>query len=618
MAQYESRKFIVSGILILTGLLFIGRLFVLQVMDESLKTQASDVGVRTTYPARGLIYDRYGKLIVGNKPIYEVVVIQQQVRDLDTARFCRFLGITDTFFSKRMAYIKSKPSLYSPLKPVLFMEQIPYETFIKFTEHRHQFPGFFTQVKMVRHYPYHAAAHVLGDIGEVSPEERERSSYYYDLGEYVGKSGLEKMYEEVLRGTKGKQYYLKDNIGRPLGPFRGGEYDTLAQSGANVRTTLDIALQQYGEQLMQNKRGSIVAIEPATGEVLAFVSSPAYDPNLLVGRERGANFTQLLRDTLNKPLVNRPLTALYPPGSTFKPLMGLIALAEDAIQYRGGFPCSGGFYYAGVTVGCHNHESINNLNEAIQHSCNVYFCHAFKRLLELDRFANESKALDRWTEYLHQFNLGHKTGIDLPGEYAGNVPGSAYFDTLYDGWRWKAITVISLAIGQGEITTTPLQIANMYAALANEGVYYKPHLVKAIAGDTSSLLDTYQAPQQIDIAKKHFRYMLDGMERVVTDGTARLARIDSIAVCGKTGTAENPHGEDHSLFAAFAPKENPKIAIAVVVENSGFGGTWAAPIASLMIEYYLKRKIDKQRQWLEKYVLEADFISETVADTSQP
>ncbi len=610
MTDFEPRKYVIMGVMVLFGLLYIGRLFMLQVVDESLKTQASDVGERIIFPARGLIYDRNGKLIVGNQPIYELLVVQQQVGEMDTTRFCELLGITDSQFTARLQKLRSNPGLFSRLKPEPFLQQIPYETFAQFEEHRHEFPGFYPQVKMVRSYPYGVAAHVVGDIGEVSKREREQSNYYYELGEYVGKSGLEKQYEEVLRGTKGKQYYLKDNIGRYLGPFRDGAFDTAAVAGTNLTTTLDIELQQYGEWLMQNKRGSIVAIEPATGEILAFISSPAYDPNLLVGRVRGENFTQLLRDTVNKPLVNRPLTALYPPGSTFKPLMGLMAVQEEAIRLGTSYPCRGGYLHAGVRVGCHAHEPIDDLNEAIQHSCNAYFCNALKQFLEAEQFENESEGIDKWADYLAQFNLGRKTGVDLPGEYGGNIPAASYFDKLYEGWRWKAITVISLSIGQGEITTTPIQIANMYAALANEGYYYRPHLVKSIAHDTSQLLQQYREKQTIAIDSAYFHYILDGMERVVIDGTARLARIDSVSVCGKTGTAENPHGEDHSLFSAFAPKENPQIAIAVVVENSGFGGTWAAPIASLMMEFYLKRKISDRRKWLEQRMVQADFIHE--------
>lgn len=608
MTGYEPRKYVIMGVFILFGVLFIARLFDLQVLDESLKMKASDVGVRTIFPARGLLYDRHGKLMVGNQPIYELMVVQQQVGAMDTARFCALLGITDSQFTARMQKLRDNPGLYSRLKPAPFIGQIPYETFAQFEEHRHAFPGFYPQVKMVRNYPFGAAAHVVGDIGEVSRTEREKSDYYYSLGEFVGKSGLEKQYESVLRGTKGKQYYLKDNIGRDLGTFQAGAFDTAAIAGANLTTTLDIELQQYGEWLMQNKRGSIVAIEPSTGEILAFISSPSYDPNLLVGRVRGENFLSLMRDTVHKPLVNRPLTALYPPGSTYKPLMGLMAVQENAIRLNSTYPCNSGYLYAGVRVGCHAHEPIDNLNEAIQHSCNAYFCNALQKMLTANQFADESVALDKWADYGTQFGLGQKTGIDLPGEYSGNIPRASYFDKLYAGWRWKAITVISLSIGQGEITTTPIQIANMYAALANNGVYYRPHLVKDIDGDTSSLLNDYRTPLQIDIAPASFQYIRDGLAKVVTDGTAQLAKIDSIAVCGKTGTAENPHGEDHSLFAAFAPKEQPAIAIAVVVENAGFGGTWAAPIASLMIEYYLNRRIKPARKWLEERMVTADFM----------
>lgn len=610
MSGYESRKYVVMAVMILFGLLYIGRLFDLQVLDKSLQTKASDIGTRTIFPARGLIYDRNGKLIVGNQPIYELLVVQQQMGAMDTVRFCELLGITDSVFHARIQRLRSSPGMFSRLKPEPFLSQIPYEVFAAFEEHRHEFPGFYPQVKMVRYYPYHCAAHVVGDIGEVSKEEREASGLYYSLGEYVGKSGLEKQYESLLRGRKGVQYYMKDNIGRNLGSFQDGRYDTLPESGKALVTTLDIELQQYGERLMRNKRGSIVAIEPSTGEVLAFISSPAYDPNLLVGRERGDNFNRMLRDAVNKPLINRPLSAMYPPGSTFKPLMGLMAVQEKALTLNSHYPCASGYVFGGIRVGCHAHEHIDNFNEAIQHSCNAWFCNAFRQFLESDRFANESEAIDKWADYLHQFGLGVKTGIDLPGEYAGNIPAAAYFDKLYKGWRWKAITVISLSIGQGEITTTPLQIANMYAVLANKGIHYPPHLVKEVQGDTSGALQKYTTPQRVAIDSNLFVYILDGMESVVTSGTARRAFLDSIAICGKTGTAENPHGEDHSLFAAFAPKENPQIAIGVIVENSGFGGTWAAPIASLMIEYYLTRTISDRRKVEEQRILDADFITQ--------
>lgn len=605
MDPFEPRKYIIQALIILFGVLYVGRLFYLQIWDNSLQMQASDVGKRTIFPARGLIFDRNDKLIVGNKPIYDLLVVQRQVGEMDTARFCQLLGINDSTFKAQFEKLQAEPWRYSSRKPEPFLTQIDYETFARLEEHLHEFPGFYPQVKMVRTYPYGSAAHVVGDIGEVDKRERERYGYY-DLGEYIGKSGLELYYEEALRGSKGVNYYLKDNIGRDLGSFQGGAFDTLPEAGQNLFTTLDIELQQYGERLMQNKRGSIVAIEPATGEVLAFISSPAYDPNLLVGRQRGRNFVALTQDT-NKPLLNRPLTALYPPGSTFKPVMGLISIEEGAIPIETYFPCSGGYRYPGGLLGCHGHVPIHNFNQAIQHSCNAWFCNSLAKLLEMEQYADETEAVNEWAEYLKQFKMGVPTNIDLPGEKKGNVPTGDSYDKLYEGWRWKAATVISIAIGQGEILTTPLQIANLYAILANGGTFYSPHLAKAFEGD-SVLLTEYRESQKVGIDEHLFAYIKEGMENVVEAGTARLAQIDSISVCGKTGTAENPHGEDHSIFAAFAPREDPKIAIAVVVENSGFGGTWAAPIASLMIEYYIKRKIPDNRKWHEQRILDANFI----------
>lgn len=607
MEGFDTRKYVIQGLLIASMLLFAGRLFMLQVVDTSLKAEASDVGRKVIFPARGLIYDRTGKLIVGNKPIYDILVVQRQVRDMDTARFCRLLGITDSFFNARMETLQTQPWRFSKMKPELFVSQISQETFSVFQEHLFEFPGFQPRVRMVRTYPYRSAAHVVGDIGEISPQEIEKAQGYYRMGEYIGKDGIEKYYEPEMRGRKGVEYYYKDNIGRDLGPYRGGSFDTAAIAGLDVTTTLDIELQQYGEKLMHNKRGSIVAIEPGTGEVLAFISSPAYDPNLLVGRQRGKNYRKLQLDTLHKPLINRPLTALYPPGSTFKPLMGLLALQEGAIGMNTGYRCRGSYYLSGISVGCHQHPSVGNLNEAIQYSCNAYFCNSLRQFLELEKFEDESGAINRWAEYLHQFNLGKQTGIDLYGERAGNVPDAGYFDKLYEGWRWKSATVISLGIGQGEITTTPLQLANMFAILANKGTYRLPHLVKDIDGD-STLPEKFIEMHQVAIPGEKFGSIFQGLEDVVEDGTAGLARTPDIAICGKTGTAENPHGDDHSLFTAFAPREDPQIAIVAVVENSGFGGTWAAPISSLMIEYYLKREISTQRKWVENYILEADFM----------
>lgn len=608
MEQFESRKFVIRIVVILFGLAFIIRLFYLQVYDESLKAKASDIGISTQYPARGLIYDRFGKLIVTNEPIYDLLVVQKQVNEIDTVLFCSLLGISDSLFHERFRILQeNKGNIYSRYKPEPFISQIPKEVFARFEEHLHQFPGFYPQVKMVRSYPYKSAAHVLGDIGEVSPEEREASNYYYKLGELVGKSGLEKYYEKELRGNRGVKYYLRDNIGRVIGSFQNGMYDTSAVSGKNLTTTLDIELQVFGELLMQNKRGSIVAIEPKTGEILAFVSSPSYDPNLLVGRNRGKNFTLLSLDSINKPLINRPLSAMYPPGSIFKAAMGLAAWQEGAIDFQTGYGCAGAYILGGLRVGCHGHATITNLNQAIQYSCNAYFCNSLKKFLELSKYSNESEALTVWDNYMYSFGMGKPTGIDLPGEKSGNIPTPEYYDRQYKGWRWRASTVISIAFGQGETLLTPLQMAYFFAIISNNGVYKKPHLALKFEQDTDALR-TYDSLYYSMVDSTYFKSILPGLEDAVRAGTARLAYNDSIRICGKTGTAENPHGKDHSIFAAFAPADNPKIAIAVIVENSGFGGTWAAPIASLMIEKYLNRKISNRRAWLEQRILDANFL----------
>ena len=608
MDAFEPRKYVIQAVFILVGLAFIARLFFLQVVDESYKSQASDIGRKTIYPARGLVYDRHGKLIVSNAPIYELLVVQKQVKDIDTAKFCELLGITDSIFKERFRILKeNKGNRFSPYKQEPFLSQIPSEVFAKFEEHLNEFPGFYTQVKIARNYPYNCAAHVLGDIGEVSPGEREASNYYYKLGEFIGKNGLEKFYEIPLRGKKGTEYYLRDHIGRNIGTLNKGEYDTMAVAGKGLYTTLDIELQQYGELLMQGKRGSIVAIEPSTGEILAFVSSPTYDPNMLVGRERGPNFQKLNADKANKPLINRPISAMYPPGSTFKPFMGLIAVNDGALEFNSGYPCGGAYVLGGLRVGCHRHTAITNLNVAIQHSCNAYFCNALKREIEYSGFKDPSDGLQHWVDHLYAMGMGKKLGIDLPGEKAGNIPTPEYYDKIYKGWRWKASTIISLGIGQGETTVTPLQLANSYAILANKGYYYIPHLAKKFENEEGEL-NRYKERHYTKVDTLLFYRILQGLEDVVRAGTARQAQIPGISVGGKTGTAENPHGKDHSIFAAFAPVENPKIAIAVVVENSGFGGTYAAPIASLMIEMYINREINEKRKALEERMIKANFL----------
>ena len=607
-----NRAYVISGLFILTGLIFLSRLLYLQVIDDSYLQKASEKGERIIYPARGLIYDRYGKLIIINQPIYEVLLQQNIMGEIDVELFCSLLGIPDSVYQNQLRVLReNKMGYYSRLRPEIFIKQVPQEKIGGFEEHLFAFPGFSIQTKTIRSYPNQNAAHVLGDIGEVSAVERKASDNYYNLGEYIGKSGLEKHYEEHLRGQKGRDAYLRDRHGRDIGEFEGGRFDIKAVSGYNMTSTLDIELQKYGELLMQNKRGSIVAIEPETGEILAWVSSPGYDPNLLVGRDRGANYRILLNDTINKSLINRPLSARYPPGSTYKVVMGLIALNEGAIDFTTGYSCPGAFILGGLRVGCHGHPAIPNLNVGIQHSCNAYFCSSFRRLLESRKYKDESEALQVWVDYMYRFGLGRPLGIDLPGEFGGNVPTPEYYDRIYRGWRWKASTIISLAIGQGEMLLTPLQLANVYAIIANNGYYVTPHLARSFSSEDTSVSLSFEQ-HDTGIKAESFMLIKQGLADAVSSGTARLAIIDSIIVCGKTGTAENPHGKDHSVFASFAPREEPKIAIAVIVENATWGGSYAAPIASLMIEYYIKRRISEKRKWLEERMINARFIDEPI------
>jgi penicillin-binding protein 2 len=607
-----NRSYVIGGLIIFTGIIFLARLFYLQVIDDTYLHKASEKGERVIYPARGQIYDRFGKLIVINQPIYDVLLLQNDLGEIDVKRFCDLLGIDDSVYHNRMKLLReNKHGYYSPLRPEVFIKQVPPERLGAFSENLFAFPGFSTQTKTIRSYPSKSAAHVLGDIGEVSAEERKATHNFYNLGEYIGKSGMERFYEVQLRGSKGRDAYLRDRHGRDIGEFADGRFDTAAISGYNMTSTLDIELQAYGEKLMQNKRGSIVAIEPTTGEILAWVSSPTYDPNLLVGRERAANYQTLLDDSINKSLINRPLSARYPPGSTFKPIMGLIAWQEGAIDFNTGYSCPGAYILGGLSVGCHGHAAIPDLSTGVQYSCNAYFCNSLRRLLELPKYKDESAALAVWNDYLYKFGLGKPVGVDLPGEYGGNVPTPEFYDKIYKGWRWRASTIISLGIGQGELLVTPLQLANAYAILANKGYYITPHLARTFSNEDTTFASSYSR-HETGIPRMKFEAITQGLADAVAAGTARLAIIDSITVCGKTGTAENPHGDDHSIFAAFAPRENPQIAIAVIVENATWGGSFAAPIASLMIEYYINREISDKRKYLEERMMNAVFVEQPV------
>lgn len=597
--RYANRKYFIIALVVLMALVLVARLFYIQIVNKTYRVSAANNALRpvTQYPARGLIYDRNGELIVYNQAAYDLLVIPVQTSAFDTVRFNEILGITMPDFRTRMKAAIS----YSRRAPSVFMKMISSETYALLQEELYRFPGFYVQARTLRKYTRPVAAHLLGYVGEVDNKLIAKDRYYRS-GDYIGVSGIEKSYEEQLRGRKGVTIFLVDVHNNIKGSYTEGKFDTVAIPGANLYSTIDLTLQEYGEKLMQNKTGSIVAIEPATGEILTLVSSPTYDPALLVGRVRSENFTMLQADTV-KPLFDRALMASYPPGSTFKIMNGLIGLQEDVIRPTSLFSCSNGYHAGSLTVGCHSHSSPLNLIQAVSQSCNAWFCNAFRNTLESPKYGSIGDAYDKWRDYLVAFGFGNKLGIDLSNELPGNIPARSYYDRYYGRDRWKALTVISLAIGQGEIGATPLQMANMAAVIANRGSFYIPHVVRKI-GDNGAPAPLYTQKYITGISPENFEPVIEGMEGAVNGGagsTARGARLDSIIICGKTGTAQNPHGKDHSIFVAFAPKDNPQIAIAVYVENAGFGSTFAAPIASLLIEKYLTGEI--KRKYLEDHVL---------------
>ncbi|TVR79101.1 MAG: penicillin-binding protein 2 [Chitinophagaceae bacterium] len=585
--------------------IYLIKLFHLQIIDKQYKDRASTNVIRksTIYPSRGLIYDRNGNLIVVNDAGYDLKVVPNQIRAFDTLRLVNLLNIEKEFIESSI----QRARRYSFFKPSVFLSQLSAEEFAGLQEYLHHFPGFFAESRTVRKYPFKAAANILGYIGEVNESQIQASGRYYRSGDYIGVTGIEQSYEEHLRGQRGVAYYLVDVHNRVQGSFSEGSFDTLPVPGKNLISSLDIKLQQYGEKLMQNKRGSIVAIEPATGEILALVSSPSYDPNILSGRKRGANFRELVQDTLN-PLFNRPIMAEYPPGSIYKSLMALVALEDGVITPQTSYNCSGAYFLGRLRVGCRHHPPASDLDYAVMYSCNSYFCDIFRRTIEQDKFANASEGIDNWQRYMNKMGLGVRLGIDIPNEKTGFIPGRAFYDRIYPDFRWRASTIISLGIGQGELSVTPLQMANMMAFIANRGYFYRPHLIKEVEGMAGQKRPEFLERHSAGINEKHFEPIVRGLYRTITEGTGRRAIIQGIEVCGKTGTAENPHGESHSLFVAFAPKENPEISIAVIVENAGSGGRTAAPIAGLMMEYYLNDSISDLKKPVEKEMLNLNLI----------
>ncbi len=602
----ENRKYIIAGIFSLIALIYIARLFYLQVVDDKLKLDARNNAFRylTEYPVRGYIYDRNGKLLVFNDPAYDLMVVPHNITFCDTQALCKILRIDTTGFNHRM-----KRAKYTPRKESYFEKQISSETYAKLQEKMYRFSGFFIQKRTIRRYPKKIAAHLLGYIGEVSKAQAEKDAYYNE-GDYIGISGIEKSYEKDLRGIKGTRIVMVDVHNKEKGRYADGAYDTLAIAGKGLYCTIDAELQAYGEYLMQGKRGSIVAIDPSTGEILALVTSPTYDPNLLVGRERSKNYALLLKDTLGIPLFNRALMAAYPPGSIFKLIDALVGLKEGVLQTSTVYPCHRGYPPMGNKPKCHPHAA-GDLYTAIQASCNSYFSYVFKSIVDHHPNGKYIDGYNNWRDNVMSFGVGHKLGSDLPYELGGNVPSAKYYNKVFGENRWFANTIVSLGIGQAELTILPVQMANVVACIANRGFYYTPHIIKAV-GTPKNINTKYAEKNFTTVPQQYFIPVVDGMERVLKPGgTAYTSAIKGIDVCGKTGTAQNPHGKDHAVFLAFAPKNNPKIAIACVVENCGFGGVFSAPIVSLMIEKYLHGDIDRKdprRVDMEKRMVAIDLI----------
>jgi penicillin-binding protein 2 len=605
MKNHESRHKVVVCIFLLIVIIFVTKTFYIQVVNDNYKFSANNNVLRyeVQQASRGLIYDRNSNLIVANVPAYDLMIVPRELKGktIDTLAFCNLTDI-----NKKEFFIKYKKAAeYSGYKESVFIKHINLANSSTLSEKLFQFPGFYLRKLSMREYPSNIATHLIGYLGEVNLQKTKKDKYY-TKGDLSGVSGVEAAYEQQLRGTKGMAIKLVDVHNRDQGKFQQGKFDTLAIAGSTLTLTIDIELQEYGERLMQNKIGAIVAIEPSSGEILSLVSAPTYNPNLLIGRKRSGNYNVLLKDE-SKPLFNRALQGTYPPGSTFKLINGLIALQEGAIKKYTNFSCNGynGYDYGrDKHVGCHPHITPLNLTKGIEISCNAYFCNAYEKYF--NTFNSSIEAYDSWYSHVSSFGIGDFMHNDFINGSPGKLPKSTYFNTLYRG-SWNANTIISMAIGQGELLLTPIQMANMTAILANSGYYYTPHIIKNISGEIS-IDSNFTTKKYCSIDRKYFNPIIDGMNSVVNgiEGTAKNCKIPDYEICGKTGTAQNPHGEDHSIFIAFAPEENPEIAIAVYVENGGWGSTWAAPIASLMIEKYLKKEITNKTQ--EAFILNGNLI----------
>ncbi|MGB0932859.1 MAG: penicillin-binding transpeptidase domain-containing protein [Lishizhenia sp.] len=615
----ENRRLVFYTLFGFVGIVYCARLLYMQVIDDHWKERAAEVSQKKieVKPPRGIIYDRNKQKIVANKTYYNLMFVEHKIDKLDTSRFAALLGVHDTFIKHRFEAIKKKwdrrtkingkdtiVNDYRPYLPYAFLSELTADEISAIAPKLGSFKGFYEETFSQRDYPYPYGGNIFGYLNEIRVKELKADPRFYNQGDFVGRTGLENYYENELRGQKGIKYIISSAKGKVVESYAEGQLDTIAKQGPALTLGLDIALQGYGEQLMQNKKGCIVAIEPSTGEILSLVSAPAFDPNLMVGKRKiRKNYSSLKEDSL-KPLFPRPLAAEYPPGSIFKLVQALVGLEEGVITENTGFPCTKSL------VGCHDHPNANSVQDAVKMSCNPYFYYEVRRIIQQGKeqsvFKDAAIGLAKWEKYMHSFGLGKKPDVDIGGVRPGVIPNVSFYNRWYGEYRWAFSTIRSISIGQGEVKVTPLQMANLAAIIANRGYYYSPHFVRSIG--KKGPLEKYTEKKKTMVNSEHFNPVIEGMRRVVEEpgGTARLAKIEGISVAGKTGTAQNPHGKDHSVFIAFAPIDNPKIAIAVYVENAGFGGTWAAPIASLMIEKYLNGEVKSESK--EKRILEANLL----------
>lgn len=596
-------------------LVLIVRLFVIQIIDDRYKIDSSNNSMvySTIYPTRGIIHDRSDRILVGNKVVYDLLVTPREVTAFDTLAFCKVLELDTLFVREKMAeYRKFRTRI--GWQTLTFLKQIPPERYMKFAEVEFKFPGFRGQARSVREYPYNAGGNLLGYVSEVDASFLKKHPDEYRSGDYAGKTGIEAAMEKELRGEKGYNIYLRNSSNRIESRFRDGEMDREAVPGKDITTTIDAELQHYGQMLMDKKVGSLVAIEPSTGEILTMVSSPGIDVDMLA--DIGNHYSEILNNPY-KPMFNRAVQAPYPPGSVFKLVNALIGLQEGVVTPGTLHPCSMGYHFGRNKLGCHAHKSPLNLEESIMMSCNAYYCYVLRDILDNKKYANVAEGLDAWNSYVKSFGFGQKLGSDFPSELGGFVPDSKYYDKRYHKGGWKSLTVISLSIGQGELGCTPLHLANLCATVANRGYYYIPHIIKD--SESYRIDDKYRKRHYTKVDTVHFPKVINGMYRAVNSGygsggTASVAAVPGLDICGKTGTAQNPRGDDNSVFICFAPKDNPKIAVAAYVENGGFGATWAAPIASLLVEKYLDGDISDARKPLEQRVLNGDLMHKVKKD----